>query len=171
MNIFQQAADRPRPELEPTLAQQLLGLAAWLGVAVNALVAFYYWPQLPGEVPQHFNARGEVDAWGSRVLLLILPALSLVMVAGLAWLTRFPHLYNFPWKITEENAARQYELANDLMAAIRAATAWLFALISWEICRIGVGLPPLFGMLFLPIGLVGIFGSVIWYFIRAYQSR
>lgn len=171
MSLFRPTAERPRLDLEPTSLERVLNMAAWLGVGMTLLMVFSYWPELPGRVPQHFNAGGEVDAWGPRVLLLMLPSMSLVLVAGLSWLTRFPHLYNFPWPITEENARRQYRLANHLMAFIKTSIAWLFAMISWEICRLGLAKPALFGATFLPIVLVGILAPVVWYFGLAYRER
>ena len=169
--LFQPPADRPRLELERTGFTTAMDVLAWLGVATHLMVVFFYWPRLPDSVPQHYDARGQVDAWGPLWMLALLPLLSLVMVAGMTWLMRYPHRYNFPWPITAENARRQYRLANDLLGIVRTVIAWLFCLISWEVCRLAVGESPLLGPLFLPLGLIPLFGSIAWYFVRAYRAR
>ncbi len=169
--FFPQPADRPRLDLERTGFETSMSLLAWLGVAVHVMVVFFYWPRLPGLVPQHFNARGEVDAWGPLWVLALLPALAVVMVAGFSWLMRYLHRYNYPWLITPENARRQYELANEMLATVQAVIAWLFCLISWEVCRLAVGESALLGPFFLPLGLVPLFGSIAWYLLRAYRAR
>lgn len=169
--ILQTPGVRPRIELEPSSLERVLAMLTWIAVALNVLTLFYYWPQLPDRVPQHFDARGSVNAWGSPGWLLILPIMSLVLVVLFGWLTRFPHRYNFPWEITEENAERQYQLANQLMAGIRVCMAWVFASISWEVCRVAVGGQAMFSVAFVPLLMAMIFGPLVWYFVRAHQAR
>lgn len=171
MNLLRGKKDQPRLDLEPSSLQRGLTIVAWLGVGLNVAVIAHYWPLLPEQVPQHFDLQGEVDAWGARWWLLGLPVLSVVLVAGVTVLTRFPHTYNFLWPITERNAARQYELANDLMASIQATTAWIFAMVAWDICRLAVGRPSVVGPFLAPAMVALIFGATGWYFVRAYRER
>ena len=47
-----------------------------LGLAVLPFVyAFYLYPTLPNKIPMHFNLKGEVDGWGSRESIYLLPAI------------------------------------------------------------------------------------------------
>ncbi len=163
--------DQPRLDLEPTGLERSLIVLAWLAVALNVAVVIYYWPDLPSEAPQHFNARGEVDGSGPRVLLPLLPGLSIVLVGALSWMMRYPYLYNYLWPITEENAPRQYELANQMMAAILAIISFMFAMLSWEICRIAVGESGSMAPYFVPAMLILLFGSIGIYFVHAHRAR
>lgn len=166
-----QPAERPRLELPPDDLERTMTLLAWLGVVAHVLLVAVYWPRLPAEVPRHFDALGRVDAWGPLWVLVFLPALALVLVAALGWLRRHPHRYNYLWPITEENACRQYRLAIDLLAVMRAVIAWLLCLISLEICRLAVGRPPLLGAYFLPLGLGAMLAVIGWYVLRAHRER
>ncbi len=171
MDLFADKRDRPVLDLEPTGLERALIVLAWMAAALSVGVVLYYWPRLPAEVPQHFNSRGEVNGWGSRGLVPFLPALSLVLVAGLTWLMRYPHLYNYLWPITEENARRQYQLANQMLAAITAVTSFMFAMLSWGICRIAVGESESMAPYLMPVMMVLLFGSIGVYFARAHRER
>jgi uncharacterized membrane protein len=59
-------------------------------VAVLAASEAFY-PQLPSRVPMHWNARGEVNGWGSRTtFVLMMPAIMasiMLIFAALPWLS------------------------------------------------------------------------------------
>ena len=44
-------------------------------VALPFLYLAYIWPSLPETVPMHWNLRGEIDRWGNKMELLLLPFL------------------------------------------------------------------------------------------------
>jgi hypothetical protein len=171
VDLLADKRDRPRIELEASGFERSLRALAWLLVAACFAVVARYWPDLPAEVPQHFDARGRVDAWGPRAMVLGLPVLALVMVGGLSWLCRYPHLYNFPRPITEENARRQYALANRMLVSIQALTAGMLAALAWEVCRLAVGERALLGAWFLPVTMALLFGTLGVYCVRAHRQR
>jgi len=54
----------------------------WAGpVLIVAMLALAMWafPRLPAEVPSHWNARGEVDGWSGRWIVLLPPGVSLLV--------------------------------------------------------------------------------------------
>ena len=94
-----------------------LGLAAVLG---TWLVIALYWGQLPERIPIHFNASGEPDGFGARLMILFVPVLSTAMFFGLGLIRRMPPAsLNYPVRITEENLPAQHRLAMDLLETIR----------------------------------------------------
>jgi len=68
-------------------------------------------------IPTHFNLTGKADGWGSRWLIVLLPFVGNALFGALVGLARVPQSYNYPWRVTPENAARQYLLARRLMLA------------------------------------------------------
>lgn len=50
-----------------------LSLLLLLGTAVFLAA---YWRRIPEEVPMHFNAAGEINRWGSKWWLLMLPVIT-----------------------------------------------------------------------------------------------
>ncbi|MBQ9941763.1 MAG: DUF1648 domain-containing protein, partial [Christensenellaceae bacterium] len=48
-------------------------------ILLPILAGLILWNQLPGEVPIHWNASGEVDGWASKpVAVFVMPAILLV---------------------------------------------------------------------------------------------
>lgn len=165
------SAERPRLELERTPRERGLRLLAWTGLLVELLVLLVYWPELPEHVPRHFGLGGEADAWGGGVWLLPVPAVSLGLLLLLGWLERFPHLFNYPWEITPENARRQYRLARALLEWLAVICTWLFAGLSLDQCRVALGDGPILGGWMLPVGLAALFLLLGVHIVRAWQAR
>jgi uncharacterized membrane protein len=97
--------NQPKLNLPVTSFERLLDAAALFFAGATVLLVFIQFSSLPAEIPTHFNIQGAVDRYGSKNTILFLPLLSLIIVCGLIFLTRFPHTFNYPTKITPENAA------------------------------------------------------------------
>ena len=48
-------------------------LAVLAGMFLGLLI---FWGRIPDQIPGHYNAAGEIDRWGSKLELLILPVVS-----------------------------------------------------------------------------------------------
>jgi len=105
---------------------------ALLGALLMVAAIARYYPRLPATIPTHFNVAGQVDGWGSKQTLFMMPALGILLIyLPITILQRFPHTYNYMWPITEENARAQYQMARTFMIWLKAETTWMFTLISW----------------------------------------
>jgi len=63
----------------------------WTAAVVLAAMwalAVVIWLRSPARMPTHWNARGEIDAWGSPAAVFILPAAALMVVALIRVLPR-----------------------------------------------------------------------------------
>jgi uncharacterized membrane protein len=144
---------------------------ALLGVVIGVVLVAANWSQLPDRIPHHFNLHGEPDRWGSKAMLLLLPALAALLFAGLTIANRFPHKFNYLWPITAENAERQYCLARTMMCFLKAEVIWLLTYLTWQAIRVGAGEAdmlnrvPLFGVLLL------VLLTLIVYLVRARSIR
>ncbi len=106
--------------------QRVLGIlspALLLGTVVYILIR---WPHLPEQIPLHYNIAGEIDGYGGRGMLLLMPVIGLVSDAVVALAGRFPKSWNTGTKITLFNRVRVYRLVRDLMAELRLAMALFF---------------------------------------------
>ncbi len=162
-----------RPKINPTLSTFdviLEGLAA-TALIVMFVYLFKAWPSLPDEVPTHFNAAGVPDDWGSKSSLLILPIVVLVMYAGLTILSRFPHTFNFPVKITETNATRQYALAKSLLSFVKLDVLAIFLYIQTFTIRTAQGEAAGLGVWFIVYSMGGTFVPIIIYFVLASRAK
>lgn len=65
---------------------RLLRLLTVLPILISVVVL----PLLPEQIPAHYNLAGEIDRWGSRLEILILPLFCLI--SGLLWEKALPKL-------------------------------------------------------------------------------
>lgn len=147
-----------------------LDVVAIAGIVVLLLLTLQSWT-MPNTIPVHFNVAGKPDAMGSKTTILLFPGLSIVLYLVFTLLRRFPHTFNYPWAITQENAYRQYQIAIGLMNWLKTEIVWLFTYIEWQIIQVALGKSTGLGIAFLPIFLIVIFGTVGIYFWQAYQAR
>src|SRR5690625_6766841 len=81
---------RPKLNLKITPLELILNgvtLVLFIGSMVYLL---FVWQSLPSEVPAHYNALGEVDRWGSKWEMLILPIIATVLWIGMTILEKYP---------------------------------------------------------------------------------
>ena len=135
------------------VADRALQAGASLGLIVSGALLVRYWPHLPESVPIHFDLSGAPDAWGGKGWLLSLPLVSLALYAGMTVLERFPHRFNYLWRITPDNAGRQYAIARRAAAALKATIVWVFTAGLWLTCETAVGRAHGLGPWFLPVAL------------------
>ena len=145
-------------------------VVAGIGVLVLVTLTAASWATLPDSVPTHFNAAGEVDDWGSKISLLLLPAVALVMWAGLTVLARYPHIFNYVRAITPENAARQYAMGRTFVVLLKAEMVWLFVSLQWMIITTArTGSAGIWASV-LYVWIAAIFGSTAAYIIMSYRA-
>lgn len=109
---------RSRPQ--PSFTLDLFHRALLMG---SLVVSFGYtvWmvlriPSMPELVPMHFSADGSVNRYASPWEMLILMAVMMAMIIGLAVLTRYPRIFNYGvGTVTDENIQAHYKNAVQLM--------------------------------------------------------
>jgi uncharacterized membrane protein len=149
----------------------ILEALAVAGVLFGVLYLAFTWSSLPARIPTHFGATGRADGWGSRTVLLMFPALSLVLWAGLTVLNRYPRTFNYPWPITAENARRQYGIARSMIVWLKFELVWMFAYIEWRIVLAARGDANGLGVAFIWVVLGAVFGSVAVHIYLLYRVR
>ncbi len=156
---------RPIVNIELSPLEKLLSAICWAGSFLSLfwMIRFYSsWPEI---VPIHFNASGKADGYGPKATLFILPVVMIGLTTLLQWLSRKPYLYNYPIEITPENAIREYSLASKMIRILNAIIiTCLTTVIVTTHGSEGVD-PHGPGLWFLPVLLVGVFGTIIGYLI------
>ncbi|MCB0632170.1 MAG: DUF1648 domain-containing protein [Saprospiraceae bacterium] len=144
-------------------------------IALIALVCFLvyfliYWPGLPERVPVHFDGAGNPNSYGNKTTLLLLPLISLILFFVLTAINKRPDLFNYPVKITEENAERQYTLARNMVSGLNAALIIAFFFLAWKTGMLVQGKADGLGPWFLPVFLGITMGPVVIYMIMAFRK-
>lgn len=165
------ASARPRLTIPRSIVEIVCEAASVAGVLLGLLTATYAWPQLPDSIPTHFNFAGDADGWGGKGGLFILPAVAGGLYALLTALSFVPHIWNYPVRITEENAERQYKLGRTFVAVLKVELVWTFVAIEWALvagARAG-RMPGGSLMVVAPMVLLGV--TITVYFVRAFRTR
>lgn len=145
---------------------KLMNRLSLLVLVGTALFLALYWRHIPQEVPMHFNAAGEIDRWGSKAELLILPVISWLMYGLLTVVEQFPGAWNTGVKVTEENRERVYALLGHMLSTLKFLIMVMFAWITlW--CALAKPLP----VWFLPVVLGAVFGDMIYWLVRVFRAR
>jgi len=167
------SAVKKQPKLE--MPRTGLEICCEAVAAITGAFVFIYlsatWTTLPEKVPTHFNFAGTPDQWGSKYMLLLLVGVTFVIYVGLSILSRFPHIYNYPFAITDENRQRQYLLARQMLTTLKAELVCVFVFMTWQTVSVARGRAADLTGWFIPVFLVVVFGTMIIYFIRAHRSR
>jgi uncharacterized membrane protein len=120
--------NRPKINLPLTGLQLKLEVLAFaLLAALWAYVLFVY-GSLPNSIPMHFNTAGQVDNWGNKNTIFLMPTLATVICVGFYFLCKVPHIHNYMVNITPENAAYQYSNSTLLLRVVKVMVMVLFLL-------------------------------------------
>jgi Domain of unknown function (DUF1648) len=139
MPIWLRKRDRPRVHVDWTPFDRGMLLAAIVATLGSWLVLAAAWSALPERIPIHFDLGGQPNGWGGRGQGILLPAVGTLMLVLLGVLARFPRLYNYPWRITPDNAAVQYRLARHFMVLLLAYLEALFLAMEWGMLAVARG--------------------------------
>jgi uncharacterized membrane protein len=162
----------PQPRLDvpkkPTdRAIELVGYGALL-MLFGIPAIFYY--SLPESIPVHYGFDGVPGRYGPRNMIWLLPGIGIVLYAGMMWLVNYPHLFNYPVRLTTKNIYRQYRYAQRVLRMITTLAVVMFAFLNYMGILIAfdqIDAIPTWPLLLL---LAAIFGSVGAYTYKALKS-
>ena len=145
---------------------KLMNRLSLLVLLSSAVFLALYWKSIPPEVPMHYNAAGEIDRWGSRAELLILPVIAWLLYGVMTVVEQFPGAWNTGVKVTAENRERVYALLGHMLSTLKLLVMVLFAWLTlW--CALARPLP----VWFLPVVLAAVFGDMLYWLVRLFRAR
>jgi uncharacterized membrane protein len=147
--------ERPKVKIQLDKTDVLIETINKLGILILIFLPIYYYNDLPEQIPTHYNATGQVDGFSGRASIFVLPVIGLFLNAGMNWLNKVPHIFNYSVNITKENAKTQYTLATKLIRFLNLGIVLTFTYICYKSIQISLnkqeGLSPWFLPLFLLI--------------------
>jgi uncharacterized membrane protein len=164
-------ANRPKIKIRRTTLDWIIEFAAFIFVIILILLPIINYSHLPETIPVHFNAAGEADGYGSKSTLWLLPVTGVFMWLMFTVLESFPQIYNFPVKITPENAVTQYRMATRLLRVLKTVILIIFSFISMKTMDTAGGSASGLGKAFLPVFLILVFGVILVYFVKSVNNK
>lgn len=153
---------RPRIQLELSQADKIAEILAWTMLITVWVAVLLNYSSLPDIIPVHRNASGDIDASGDKSAIFVEPAIATIFVAGLTFLNRFPHVFNYAVKITAENARRQYVAATRLIRYLKLGIVVISLIIT--ITTIGAAYGGLTSGIWLLPCITGVIAAPVIYF-------
>ncbi len=157
-------ANRPKIKLKLTKTDKIIEGISTLGIITLLILPCYYYDQLPESIPTHFNGSGQADAFGDRSTVFLIPVFALISYISLTALSRFPHIFNYPTEITEENAAEQYAKATSLVRILNLIVIFVMGYITLQTIQTALGNSEGLGSMFL-ICFIIIMQIPVFYFV------
>ena len=143
--------------------EAIVSLSCLVGVSLYLILA---WSTIPAKVPMHYNAAGEVNRWGSKSELIILPIISWLIYGMITLIERFPQAWNTGVRVTEENRAEVFRLLKNMIACVKMITLSIFSCLT-VLSSLARNLP----MWFLLVFLVLLFGTIAYYIVKLTRLR
>jgi len=160
----------PKIELKLSKFDLFLEIIGWVLFVVFWIWIILEYFNLPETIPTHFNFQGEIDSYGSKSSLFLLPAFSTFIFIALSWINRYPHIFNYPVKITEENAETQYRIATRLMRIMKITVQTSFMLIFFIVIQSINGVENYNILLITLLIFIIIIAPVVYFIMKMYNS-
>ena len=161
----------PKIKLQLTRTDWILEAIGLLGIFLPAVYLFANYNALSDATPTHYNAIGQPNKFSGKSSLFILPAVALAIYIILTIALRFPHLFNHPFEITEENAERQYKNMTLLVRILKTLIVAIVLYLTFASIQNGLGKMHGLGAGFLPLTLITVFGTVVVFIYKGYKLQ
>ncbi len=134
-SIMSSSEKRPILKIRFSKADFTLETVALLALITIWTVPVIMYTSLPDTIPTHFSLQGKADSWGSKSTIFLLPIISILLFAGLTILNKYPHTFNYPVKVTKENASQLYTKGTRMIRILKVIVVLLFLFIEILILR------------------------------------
>ncbi len=145
------------------ILETIISLLCLVGVVVYLILS---WNTIPDKIPAHYNAAGEIDRWGSKSELIVLPIISWLIFGLITLVERYPGIWNTGVRITPENRDAVYRLLKNLIAVIKIFVLLMFGSIT-VISSLRLSLPVWYILGFMAL----LFGTVAYFIVRITRLR
>lgn len=152
----------PKLYLPKTTAEKIADI---IGIVLLVIALAYLainWSNLPAEIPAHYGFNGEVDRWGSKFELLILPSIAVILHLIMHEVEKRPHTHNYPNRLNESNVKRFYMISRKIVNYTKNICNVLFAYIIWRTIVISLGKAETLGIIPFSMIIIALFVVIIW---------
>jgi len=168
--ITETMSKRPKLKLELTTFDKTLEILGWTSILAIWVLTITNYTNLPDTIPIHYNGAGQADGFGGKATILTLPLIATVLFVGMTILNKFPHIFNYPTNITQDNALRQYTNATRMIRYLKFIIVIIFGLIAFKTIQNANGQADGLGIWFLPLTLGLIFIPLTYFVVKSFKA-
>ena len=152
--------NRQKLSINLTTVDYIVEIIGLIGIICLIFLPIYYFNDLPNRIPKHFNAFGQPDSYGNKIMIWFVPIITLSLYIGMTILNKYPHIFNYPTNVTNENAERFYKIATKSIRFLKVVIVVSFSYLNFRIIKTGLNETAGIGYIFLPIFLILIIGTI-----------
>ncbi|SUB77656.1 DUF1648 domain-containing protein [Porphyromonas macacae] len=128
-------------------------------VTLFFFVAFYQ--KIPSLIPIHYGFNGEIDCWGSKDTLWYFVIGNIIINIFLGILTKYPQIYNYPFKVTDKNREKVYASASLFVAVLRLIVSLVVACVVLFMSLLVKKIPTFFYVCILSLPIISmLYGTI-----------
>lgn len=161
-----------RPEIKIKLqpVDIVLEVIGYIGLGALWIFIGIIYHNLPDVVPTHFNLAGETDGYGEKRTIFLMPVMASLQFLIISAVQEYPHLLNFPAKITAENAERQYTIGLRMLRVVKIVLIAVLGTVEVYSNKEYLGLT-FNSYLLLPVTLAILILPLSYFIIKSYRQR
>ena len=142
-----------------------------IGLLTLIVLPVYFYNDLPAQIPKHFNASGSVDSYGDRKIIWLLPTVGLFLYVGLTFLAKAPFAFNYPVKVTDENAKKLYTLGARTIRILKVIVILSFVFLNYKTIAIALNRSSEISKFYLPVFLFVILAFTVTMIFKMIKTR
>jgi uncharacterized membrane protein len=142
---------------------EVLCILLLVGISVYLIIN---WSSIPNQIPGHYDGAGNVDRWGGKGELLILPITSWILYIFITILEAFPQIWNTGVTVTKENRERVYRILKNMISTVKLLMVVAFTYLCAK-QSMRAALPSYFTPLFLLL----MFGILAYFITKLIKSE
>jgi uncharacterized membrane protein len=162
---------RPKVKLLTTGTDWVFEGIGLLGIILTVTYVIANYSNLPDTLPSHYNLAGQPDGFGGKAILFGLLSIAIATYLIMTIGVRFPHMFNYPFKITDENAERQYKNMSMMIRILKTLVVVIFLYLTFVTIQNGLGKMNGLGTWFVPVTIFTLFGIVGFYLYKGFRLR
>lgn len=124
------------------------------------------WSEIPDKIPMHYDFAGNINRWGSKTGIIVLPVITCILYIFITIIESFPKIWNTGVKVTEENRVCVYSTLLHLVSTMKFITVCVFTYLTMQTST-GFKI----SAWFLPIFLLTIFGDTFYWIRKLYKMK
>lgn len=162
---------RPKLKIPLSGTDKFIELIGWLTLLLLWVLTCWKYSSLPDTIPTHYNAAGQTDSYGNKVTILFLPIIGTVLFIILTILNKYPHIFNYPVKVTAGNAERLYTIATRMIRLLKLILALVFLTLLFREIQTVTGKSNGLGSWFLPLMIALTFIPMTYFIIKLVKAK
>ena len=144
----------------------ILNILCWIILVSTMLFLIITWSKIPDTIPMHYDSAGNIDRFGSKLEILVLPIIILIVYTFITIIEKFPEAWNTGIKVTEENKERVYSTLLHLISTIKFIMVGMVAYLT-----VHTALSLELSAWFTPILILAIIGNCVYWIWKLFRVK